>query len=130
MKSVYDFLKQAGVFFLATSDRGAPRLRPFGFVMIYEGKLWLCTNCKKEVSRQLKENPQLELCACVGTHWLRLQANAVFSNDLKAKEQVFWEDSSMKNLYTAEDPIFEVFYLKDAVAFWDGMDGSHKETKL
>ena len=35
MKEVYDFLKDCGVYYLATVDNGNPRVRPFGTVEIF-----------------------------------------------------------------------------------------------
>ena len=39
MKEVYDFLKTAGTYYLATVEGNQPRVRPFGTVDIFEDKL-------------------------------------------------------------------------------------------
>ena len=41
MERVYNFLKEAGTYFLATVDKDQPRVRPFGTVNIFEGKLYI-----------------------------------------------------------------------------------------
>ena len=39
MKETLQFLKDAGTFYLATVDGDQPRVRPFGAVVEFEGKL-------------------------------------------------------------------------------------------
>ena len=39
MQDVYQFLKDAGVYYIATVDGDQPRVRPFGTIHIFEGKL-------------------------------------------------------------------------------------------
>ena len=43
MKRVYDFLKNAEVYYLATVEGDQPRVRPFGTVNIFEDKLYIQT---------------------------------------------------------------------------------------
>ena len=43
MKRVYDFLKKAQVYYLATVEGDQPRVRPFGTVNEFEGKLYIQT---------------------------------------------------------------------------------------
>ncbi len=41
MKKVYDFLKEASTYYIATVDGDQPRVRPFGTVNIFEDKLYV-----------------------------------------------------------------------------------------
>ena len=66
MQDVYQFLKDAGVYYIATVDGDQPRVRPFGTIHIFEGKLYIQTGRKKNVSRQLGVNGKTELCAMKG----------------------------------------------------------------
>lgn len=120
---VYDFLKKAGVFYVATECAEEPKVRPFGFVMVHRNRLYFCTNNQKEVYKQLKENSNVEICACVGTEWIRVKGKAVFDKDMEAKKQVFIADPSMNGLYKPEDEIFEVFYLSEGLAVFADMNG-------
>ena len=43
MKRVYDFLKKAEVYYLATVEGDQPRVRPFGTINEFEGKLYIQT---------------------------------------------------------------------------------------
>ena len=63
MEKVCEFLKSAGVYYLATVEGDQPRVRPFGTAHIFEGKLYIQTGKVKPVSHQLAANPKAELCA-------------------------------------------------------------------
>ena len=39
MNEVYEFLKACGTYYLATVEDGQPRVRPFGTIDCWEGKL-------------------------------------------------------------------------------------------
>jgi uncharacterized pyridoxamine 5'-phosphate oxidase family protein len=40
MKRMLDFLDQTPVFYMATAEKGKPGVRPFGFYMQFEEKLY------------------------------------------------------------------------------------------
>lgn len=129
MERAYDFLKRAGIFYVATVSGEEPKVRPFGFSMIYKERLYFCTNNQKEIYIQLKENPNIEICACTGEEWIRIKGKAVFDEDMEAKKQVFIVDPGMNALYKPEDEIFEVFYLSEASVVFANMKGeSETET--
>lgn len=111
---------------MATECGEEPRVRPFGFVMIYKNRLYFCTNNQKEVYLQLKENPNVEICGCVGNEWVRVKGKAVFDQDMDAKRQVFTTDPGMCKLYQPEDEIFEIFYLCQGEAVFAGMSGQNE----
>lgn len=66
MKRVYDFLKEAETYYLATVDGDQPRVRPFGTVNIFEDKLYIQTGKGKAVAHQIAANPKVEICAMKG----------------------------------------------------------------
>ena len=49
MQEIYDFLKKCGTYYLATTEGGQPRVRPFGTVDIFEGRLYIQTGKVKNV---------------------------------------------------------------------------------
>ena len=63
MKEVRDYLKESGMFFIATIDGDKPRVRPFGVAEIYEDKLYIQTGKRKNVFKQIESNPNVEICA-------------------------------------------------------------------
>ena len=52
MNEVYEFLKECGVYFLATVDGDRPRVRPFGTIDVYEDRLYIQMGKVKNVSKQ------------------------------------------------------------------------------
>jgi len=49
MKKVINYLKESQVFHIATMDGDQPRVRPFGAVAEFEGKLYIITNNQKKM---------------------------------------------------------------------------------
>ena len=112
MREIYEFLKKAGTYYLATCENGQPRVRPFGTVNIYKDRLYIQTGRSKAVSRQLHANPRLELCG----RWLRLEASAVEDDDREARVSMLEAYPELKALYSPDDGNTEVWYLRNAAA--------------
>ena len=74
MQEILRFLKDNAPFYLATVDGDKPKVRPFGFVMEHENKLWFCTNNQKNVYKQMQANPYIEISATAPDKtWIRLR---------------------------------------------------------
>ena len=116
MEKVCEFLKTAGVYYLATIDGDQPRVRPFGTAHIFEGKLYIQTGKSKPVSRQLAANPKCELCAFKDGVWLRVAAELVEDDRVEAKKSMLDEYTNLRAMYDENDPNTQVLYLKNAVA--------------
>ena len=43
VERVYEFLEEAKTYYLATVEGDQPRVRPFGAVLLYDGRLYLQT---------------------------------------------------------------------------------------
>ncbi len=127
MNEVLNFLKSNVPFYIATVEGTTPKVRPFGFVMDYEGKLYFCTSNQKPVYKQLKANPRFEVSAATKTgEWLRLKGEAVFDTNKKTKQAALDAAPFLSNMYSADDSIFEVFYIKNAEAVFCNMKGESK----
>lgn len=132
MDEIMKLLGGGTVFFIASVEGDKARVRPFSFIMDFEGKLYFCTNNQKKVYKQLNANPNLEISAMVeGGKWIRLNGKAVFDGNLAAKKKTFEIMPSLANIYqTPENPIFEVFYLKDPKATVYSMTAQPEEITL
>ena len=132
MKEVLDFLAEAKTFFLATVEGDQPRVRPFGFVMRYEGKLYLATNETKPSYKQLRENPKFELSAVnEKMEWIRLTGKAVFKADPDAKTHAFMVEPYLEEMYAGPDsPPMALFYVEDGEATFCSMDGTSRTVKI
>ena len=116
MERVYKFLKDAGTYYLATVDGDQPRVRPFGTINLFDGKLYIQTGKVKEVSKQIHANPKAEICAFLNGDWLRIQCELVEDDNLAAREDMLNNYPELKAMYKADDGNTEVFYLKNAKA--------------
>lgn len=123
MQEVHDFLKACGSYYLATVEGDQPRVRPFGTVHLFDGKLYIQTGKVKDVSKQLKANPKIEISAFNGTEWIRVQATAVEDDRLEAKQSMLDAYPQLAGRYSATDDNTQVLYLKDAVATFASFSG-------
>ncbi len=116
MERIEKFLKEAGTYFLATVDGDQPRVRPFGTVNSYDGKLYIQTGKSKDVSKQIHKNPKVEICACKDGEWVRIACELVEDDRREARVAMLDAYPSLQAMYSPDDGNTEVFYMKDAVA--------------
>ena len=119
MDTALEYLKANPVFHIATVDGTKARVRPFGFSMKRNDKLYFCTNKTKDVYRQLSQNPEIEISDMGqdGT-WLRIRGRIVFDDTRDAKAQAFEESANLLRIYPkgADDETFVTFFFTEAVA--------------
>lgn len=115
MKKVVEFLQANPVQYLATVGRdGKAKCRPFMFCFEQDGKLWFCTNNTKDVYKDMQENPEIEVSVSSPEYaWIRLHGKAVFENNMSVKEGCMNNPIVKGQYQTADNPIFEVFYLEN-----------------
>ena len=118
MEEVEKFIKEAGAYFLATVDGDQPKVRPFGTINIFEGKLYIQTGKSKNVSKQIQANGKVQLCALdkSGTKWLRLSGTLVRDDRREPKADMLEHYPSLKAMYSPDDENTEVLYFTDATA--------------
>ncbi len=116
MKRVYDFLKKAEVYYLATVEGNQPRVRPFGTVNIFEDKLYIQTGKSKPVADQMKANKKVEISAMAEGKWIRLEAEVVLDERIEAQESMLASYPELQHLYKPGDGNTEVYYLTNATA--------------
>ena len=116
MDEIFTFIKNCGTYFLATDDDGQPRVRPFGTVNVFEGKLYIQTGKSKDVSRQIQKNPRVELCCFNGTEWCRVSGELERDDRVEPKEAMLEKYPELKSMYSATDDNTEVLFFKNATA--------------
>jgi uncharacterized pyridoxamine 5'-phosphate oxidase family protein len=116
MQEVYEFLKKSGTYYLATVEGDQPRVRPFGTVDIFEDKLYIQTGRSKDVSKQIKANPKIEICAFTEGKWIRVAATAVDDPRVEANAHMLAAYPQLSGMYKADDGNCQVLWLKDATA--------------
>lgn len=116
MQEVHDFLKKCGAYYLATAEGGQPRVRAFGTIHLFEGRLYIQTGKVKDVSKQMTANPRVEICAFDGDEWIRVAATVIDDPRVEALESMLDAYPQLKDRYSATDGNCQVLYLKDATA--------------
>lgn len=128
MQEVFDFLKKAQTYFLATADGDQPRVRPFGTIDEFEGKLYIQTGKSKDVYKQIQANPKVEICAASGIQWLRISARLVADDRVEPKKHMLDNYPDLRAMYDENDDNTIVLYLEDATATFAALDGSAPRT--
>lgn len=119
MERTCQFLKDAGVYYLATMDGDQPRVRPFGTAHIFDGKLYIQTGKTKPVSKQLAANPKAEICAFHNGSWVRVCGELVNDDRIEAKKSMLDAYPMLRDRYDENDPNTQVLYFKNAVATFE-----------
>ena len=116
IEKVYAFLRDAGTYYLATAEGDQPRVRPFGTVLLYGGRLYIQTGKVKDVSKQLAQNPKAELCAFKDGVWLRVAGELVNDDDRAVKAAMLDQYPELKAMYSADDGNTQVLHFRKACA--------------
>ena len=116
IEKIAQFLDETKTYYLATTEGDQPRVRPFGTVLLYNGRLYIQTGKVKDVSKQLATNPKAEICAFNGQTWLRAAGELVNDDDLAVKVAMLEKYPELKAMYDPDDGNTQVLYFKNAVA--------------
>jgi uncharacterized pyridoxamine 5'-phosphate oxidase family protein len=118
MSKIGEFLKETGVFFLATEDGNQPKIRPLGAYLEMDEKILFGVGDFKNVYNQMQINPQVEIAACKPNgHWLRYTGTAVFETDEKYAEAMLDAAPQLRNIYNEQTGHkLKVFHIENAVA--------------
>ncbi|MBR6917604.1 MAG: pyridoxamine 5'-phosphate oxidase family protein [Clostridia bacterium] len=116
MERTAKFLKEAGTYYLATLDGDRPRVRPFGTAHIYNGKLYIQTGLSKNVSKQLKENPNAEICAFKDGVWVRVEGKLIEDDSREARVSMLEAYPELRSMYDPDDGNTAVYYFENATA--------------
>jgi len=130
MDEVLGFLKESHPFYVATVDGDTPRVRPFGFVMKYEGKLVFACNDQMQVYKQLKANSKFEISTTNRSYeWIRMTGKAEFITSRETKEKIADLEPNLKNLSRDIDGI-AIFSADEAEATFFSFTGAPRTVKL
>lgn len=116
MQEVFDFIKECGVYYLATVDGNQPRVRPFGTIDLFEDKLYIQTGKVKDVSKQIQANAKVELCCFKDGKWLRVAGKLVRDDRKEVKKHMLDNYPDLRRMYSEDDDNTEVLYFENATA--------------
>lgn len=112
VKEICRFVRECGYFFLATSEKGAPHLRPMGMLYADEEALYLATDKRKNVYRELVGNSQVELASysLSSRKWARIRGKVSVENSLKIREDMSEMYPMLHQEYVGEEEVFLVIF--------------------
>ncbi len=116
MKQVYDFLKEAKCYYIATVDGDQPHVRPFGTILIFENRLYIQTGKKKNVGKQLLANGKVEICAMKDKQVLRVTGTLIDDPRREAKAAMLDAYPGLKKMYSPDDDNTMVLYFDGGIA--------------
>lgn len=126
MNEVYEFIKSCGTYYLATVDGDQPRVRPFGTIDIFDGKLYIQTGKVKDCSKQLATNPKAELCCFKDGTWLRLSGELIDDDNRDARKHMLDAYPNLRGMYNEDDGNTQVLYFKNAKAVFSSFTSAPK----
>ncbi|WNY24274.1 hypothetical protein MmiHf6_16040 [Methanimicrococcus hongohii] len=133
MQEVLKFLTDNPTFYIATSSADGPRVRPFGFVMEDNGKLYFTTSNQKDVFKQLQADPRFEISttSADGGKWIRIRGKVVFDTRKEIAEKAFAAAEFFTPMYQSPDnPILEFFYIAEGEATFYSFTDAPKTVKF
>ena len=130
MEEVLNFLRKAGTYYLGTVENESPDIRPFGTINIYDGKMYIQTGKKKNVYKQIKNNPKINICAMCSNEWIRIYATAVEDERVEAEQAMLDAYPNLQGMYKAGDGNNVVFYLENVTAKISAFNKNDREIKF
>ena len=129
VEKVCEFLDKTRTYYLATVDGDQPRVRPFGTVLVYDGKLYIQTGKVKPVSKQLAANPKAEICAFDGQTgtWLRVSGELINDDSRDVKVAMLEKYPDLKAMYNPDDDNTQVLFFKAATATFSSFTAAPEE---
>lgn len=122
------YLRRIPAWYLATidvADGHQPRVRPFSFAKVDNGKLWFCTSRDKDVWAELSANPKFEVSGWKpGECWIVLTGEAALEAGFKHMVGIGEEHES------ANDGRLAFFSVRNIVARFCDIDGSEERLEL
>ncbi len=110
MNEIRDFIKESGMFFIATIDNNKPKVRPFGVIEIYEDHLYIQTGKKKDVFKQIMDNNNVELCAFNNGKWIRVSGKLILDDRVEVKKYMLDQNPELRTMYNENDDNTAVLY--------------------
>jgi len=115
INKVFDFLQNAGTFYLATVEGDQPRVRPYGAILFFEGKIYIMAFGKTNATRQIANNQKAEICAFKG-QTLRIECRLVEDNRPEVQKALIEKMPVLKPALGENGENGVMYYLADATA--------------
>lgn len=108
----YQFIRECGCFFLATSFDNRPKLRPMGMIYSNDKSLFIVTDKRKNVHTDLINNPQIEMASynLNSQKWIRMNGKMKVESSNKIKEEMMAMYPMIKQKYMDKEEMYLVIF--------------------
>lgn len=131
MNKIYDYLKKVKVFYLVSQDGDQARVRPLGALAEFEGRIYIVTSKEKDVYKQIKKNPKVEVSAFDGKTWIRLTGVLEEDDRIEAREEMMKQNKeTLENMYSVDDGKMTVLYFKEGQAVFSTFAGDREVVEI
>ena len=134
MDEIIDYLTSIPAWYLATCEGDQPRVRPFSFAAIDNGKIWFCTATDKDVYEQLQANPKFELSGWDPGHgWIVVTGKAGMEDGVSEDTRLigYQHMTGLGETYEGpDDPRLTFFSLEEGQAKIADIDGSERRITI
>lgn len=130
LERIYNFLEEVQAYSLATVEGDQPRVRIFGTILCYEGKLYIQTGKNKDVAKQIYANPKAEIVSCKGAEWLRITCKLIENDDRNIRVAMLEKMPSLRAMYNEDDGNMTMFEIADATATFSSFTAPSETIKL
>lgn len=132
MSKISEYLKESGVFYLATEDGDKPKVRPLGFCMELNGKIYLGIGKHKKSFQQILKNPQIEICTCAKDFsWIRINGKAIVDDSEEVLTKAFETMPQLKDMYNEKTGAkLGMLYIDDIDAEIADMEGNFEKVEI
>lgn len=127
MEETFEFLKErTKVNYVSTLNGNKPSCRPFGDPVLFDNKIYVLTNKRKNVSKQIAVNNNVCIVAYDEENWIRINCQLIDDSDnIDAKKAIINEfDWAEEAGYTLDNPDFQALYIANANVTIADSDGN------
>ncbi|MDE6380767.1 MAG: pyridoxamine 5'-phosphate oxidase family protein [Muribaculaceae bacterium] len=119
MEKAFDFLRKNKDVAFGTVENNRPNLRVFQVMLIKGHTLYFATSPRKEVYRQLQENPAVEILGMKGNISVRMSGNVEFDVPVNIQKEIYDTNSILSDLYPSYDAMVYCSLDVKAIDFYD-----------
>ena len=138
LKDYIEFANKNPACYVATTDGDQPRVRGLLMWFADESGFYFHTGTPKNVCKQLKKNPKLEVCFMAQSQdpaemkMMRLAGKVEFIDDLNLKARLLEERPFLKAIGTGkpDNPLLAVFKIYTGEAHFWMMKNNMRETEV
>ena len=123
IQKVYDFIEEVHNYYLATVEGDQPRVRIYGTILLFEGKLYIMAFSKSAATFQLAANPKFEICAFKGKT-LRLSGKLNLDERQEVKDAMLAKAPALKAAVGENGAGAQMYYISEATAIFSDLKGN------